>query len=221
MGVRPVVSSRRAQEEGDTVTSSVPWQERLSSGTEAVQDEVIRWYQETPHGQAYVPTMIWGTLQTEAYATVILGQVVDFLGVPNDVPAGVAKRTRRQQVLYDGEHRYDVVLGEQALYTNIGGPEVMRDQIDRILRDIDLPSLALGIIPATALVDMLPVHAFNLHGDGVHVELVSSALTVTEPAELGLYREAFSRLSGAALYGDDAKELLRKARSFWSGAEGD
>ncbi|MEU0381818.1 Scr1 family TA system antitoxin-like transcriptional regulator [Streptomyces cyaneofuscatus] len=113
------------------MTSSVPWQERLSAGTEAVQDEVIRWYQETPEGQAYVPTMIWGTLQTEAYATVILGQVVDFLGVPDDVPAGVAKRMQRQQVLYDGEHHYDVILGEQALYTNIGGPEVMREQMDR------------------------------------------------------------------------------------------
>jgi len=121
------------------VTRSVPWQERLSGGTEAVQDEVIGWYRRTPEGQAYVPTMIWGTLQTEAYATVILGQVVDFLGVPDD-----------------------------------------------------LPSLTLGIIPATAPVDMLPVHAFNLHGDEVHVELVSSGLNVTEPAELGLYREAFS-----------------------------
>ncbi|MGW7230022.1 DUF5753 domain-containing protein [Streptomyces cyaneofuscatus] len=200
------------------MTSSVPWQERLSAGTEAVQDEVIRWYQETPEGQAYVPTMIWGTLQTEAYATVILGQVVDFLGVPDDVPAGVAKRMRRQQVLYDGEHHYDVVLGEQALYTNIGGPEVMREQMDRILRDIDLPSLTLGIIPATAPVDMLPVHAFNLHGDEVHVELVSSGLNVTEPSELGLYRKAFSRLRDAALYGEGAKELLQKAWSFWSGA---
>ncbi|WP_323371590.1 Scr1 family TA system antitoxin-like transcriptional regulator, partial [Streptomyces katsurahamanus] len=93
------------------MTSSVPWQERLSTGTEVVQDEVVRQYQATREGVAYVPTMIWGTLQTEAYATVILGQVVDFLGIPNDVPAGVAKRMQRQQVLYDGEHHYDVVLG--------------------------------------------------------------------------------------------------------------
>ncbi|MFD6798282.1 DUF5753 domain-containing protein [Streptomyces cyaneofuscatus] len=200
------------------MTSSVPWQERLSAGTEAVQDEVIRWYQKTPEGQAYVPTMIWGTLQTEAYATVILGQVVDFLGVPDDVRAGVAKRLQRQQVLYDGEHHYDVVFGEQALYTNIGGPEVMREQMDRILRDIDLPSLTLGIIPATARVDMPPVHAFNLHGDEAHVELVSSGPNVTEPSELDLYRKAFSRLSDAALYGEAAEELLQKARTFWGGA---
>ncbi|WP_260475884.1 DUF5753 domain-containing protein [Streptomyces sp. WAC 06725] len=70
--------------------------------------------------------MVRGTLQTEAYATVILRQVVDFLGVPDDVSAGVAKRMRRQEVLYDGDHHYDVIPGEQALYTNVGGPEVMR-----------------------------------------------------------------------------------------------
>ncbi|MCM2391073.1 DUF5753 domain-containing protein [Streptomyces albipurpureus] len=200
------------------MTSSVPWQERLSTGTEAVQDEVVRRYQETREGVAYVPTMIWGTLQTEAYATVILGQVVDFLGVPNDVPAGVAKRMQRQQVLYDGGHHYDVVLGEQALYTNIGGPKVMREQIDRILREIDLPSLTLGIVPTSARVNMHPVHAFNLHRDEVHVELVSSGVTITEQAELALYEKAFDRLREAALYSGAAKELLGRALSFWTGA---
>ncbi|MER7646805.1 MULTISPECIES: Scr1 family TA system antitoxin-like transcriptional regulator [Streptomyces] len=94
-----------------------------------------------------MPTMVRGTLQTEAYATVILRQVVDFLGVPDDVPAGVAKRMRRQEVLYDGDHHYDVILGEQAPYTNVGGPELMQAQTDRLLRDIDLPSLTLGTLP--------------------------------------------------------------------------
>jgi hypothetical protein len=96
------------------MTSLIPWQQRLSTGTEDIQDEVIHWYQQTRHGKAYVPEMIWGTLQTEAYASVILRKVVDFLGVPDDVAAGVAKRMKRQQVLYDGEHHHDVVLGEQA-----------------------------------------------------------------------------------------------------------
>ncbi|MDT3396650.1 DUF5753 domain-containing protein [Streptomyces sp. B1866] len=192
--------------------------ERLSTGTEAIQDDVVRWYQDTRDGMAYVPTMIWGTLQTEAYATVILTQVVDFLGVPNDVPAGVAKRMQRQQVLYDGKHHYNVVLGEQALYTNVGGPDVMRGQIERLLRDFDLPSLTLGMLPSTARVDLFPVHGFNIYGDGdrVHVELVSSSVDITERSELDLYGKAFAALSSAASYGDAAKELVRKAHSFWT-----
>ncbi|WP_234445402.1 Scr1 family TA system antitoxin-like transcriptional regulator [Streptomyces rimosus] len=54
---------------------------------------------------------------------------------------------RRQEVLYDGDQRYDVILGEQTLYTNVGGPELMQAQTDRLLHDIDLPSLTLRILP--------------------------------------------------------------------------
>ncbi|MFJ8334971.1 DUF5753 domain-containing protein [Streptomyces sp. NPDC094437] len=199
------------------MTHSSPWQQRLATGTEDIQDEVIGWYQRTPRGKAYVPDMIWGTLQTEAYATVILRRVVDFLEVPDDVPAGVTKRMERQQVLYDGEHHYDVVLGEQGLYTNVGGPEVMVGQIERLLREIDLPSLTLGILPATAEVGIVPMSGFNMYGgDRVNYELVSSSVEITDPAELALHHKAFDALSRAASYGDDAKHLLGKALSFWS-----
>jgi len=199
------------------VTSSIPWQQRLSTGTEDIQNEVVSLYQRTRHSKAYVPAMIWGTLQTEAYATVILRQVVDFLDVPDDVPAGVAKRMERQQVLYDGEHRYDVILGEQALYTHVGGPEVMRGQLERLLREIDLPSLTLGILPASADVGMVPAHGFNMFDDNrARYELVSTGVDIIDPAELALHNKAFGLLSDAASYGDDAKELIEKALAFWN-----
>ncbi|MBX9398016.1 DUF5753 domain-containing protein [Streptomyces sp. TRM72054] len=200
------------------MTNLVPWQQRLSTGTEDIQDEVVRVYQQTRHSKAYVPTMMWGTLQTEAYATVILRQVVEFLGVPDDVPAGVAKRMERQRVLYDGEHRFDVILGEQALYTNVGGPIVMRGQMERLLRDFDLPSLRLGIVPTTAEVGMVPEPGFNMYDDSrVHYELVSTGVDITDPDELALHDKAFSILSDAACYGGDAKSLINKALNFWSG----
>ncbi|MFF0590982.1 DUF5753 domain-containing protein [Streptomyces sp. NPDC003781] len=200
------------------MAESVPWQELLSTGTEAVQEDVIRWYQRTKEGKAYVPNMIWGTLQTEAYATAILQQVVHFLGVPDDVPAGVAKRMERQRVLHEGEHHYDVILGEQALYTNIGGPTVMRGQIDRLLRDIDLPSLTLGIIPATARLAIFPAPAFGIYGEGdtVNVELVSSELDITDESEVNLHHKMFALLREGAAYGDEAASLLRQAQSFWA-----
>ncbi|KUO02008.1 DUF5753 domain-containing protein [Streptomyces caeruleatus] len=201
------------------MSSLIPWQQRLATGTEDIQSEVIDWYRRSRHGKAYVPTMIWGTFQTEAYATAILRRVVDFLGVPDDVSAGVAKRMERQQVLYDGEHHYEVVLGEQALYTNIGGAVVMRGQMERLLRDIDLPSLTLGVLPTAAEVSVVPMPGFNLHGDDrAHYELVSSGVDITNPDELALHEKAFSALTEAAAYGDAAKELIRKALAFWSDA---
>ncbi|WP_405860017.1 DUF5753 domain-containing protein [Streptomyces sp. NBC_01515] len=200
------------------MTSSTPWQQRLSTGTEDIQDEVIGWYQLTRHGKAYVPNMVWRTLQTEAYATVILRRVVDFLGVPDDVPAGVAKRMERQQVLYDGEHRYDVILGEQALYTNVGGGLVMREQLERLLRQFDLPSLGLGILPATAEFGIVPMPGFNMGEDRAHYELVSCGVDITDAGELTLHHRAFDALSSAASYGDQAKKLIDKALAFWSNA---
>lgn len=201
------------------MSSLIPWQQRLATGTEDIQSEVVDWYRRSRHGKGYVPTMIWGTLQTEAYATAILRRVVDFLGVPDDVSAGVAKRMERQQVLYDGEHHYEVVLGEQALYTNIGGAVVMRGQMERLLRDIDLSSLTLGVLPAAAEVSVVPMPGFNLHGgDRAHYELVSSGVDITDPDELALHDKAFKALSEAAAYGDAAKELIRKALTFWGDA---
>ncbi|WP_405537209.1 hypothetical protein OG787_30455 [Streptomyces sp. NBC_00075] len=40
------------------MTSSVSWQQRLSTGTESVQNEVVSLYQLTRHSKAYVPAMI-------------------------------------------------------------------------------------------------------------------------------------------------------------------
>ncbi len=45
-----------------------------------------------------------------------------------------------------------------------------------------------------------------------------SAVDITEPSELDFYQKAFELLRRGAVYGDAAKELLRKARSFWTSA---
>ncbi|MGW1213538.1 Scr1 family TA system antitoxin-like transcriptional regulator [Streptomyces sp. NPDC002499] len=135
------------------------------------------------------------------------------------MPAGVAERMERQQVLYDGEHHYDVTLGEQGLYTNIGGSEVMRGQLERLLREIDLPSLTLGILPAAAEVGVVPMPGFNMYdGSWAHYELVSRGVDITDPAELALREKACAALSGVASYGDAAKRLVRKALAYWGDA---
>ncbi|GAA2666534.1 hypothetical protein GCM10010400_28880 [Streptomyces aculeolatus] len=194
----------------------IPWQQRLSDGTAPVQEEIIDQYRAVRDSRSWIPTMIWGTLQTRAYASVILRQVVDFLGTPDDVEAGVAARMERQQVLYEPGRHFDVLLGEQALYTNIGGPAVMAGQMDRLLADFDQPTLRLGILPRTAEMPTLPVNAFNLHDNSVvHVELVSSGLDITSPDEIALHIKALDLLNDAAVHDDAARALIEQARTYW------
>ncbi|MER8068015.1 Scr1 family TA system antitoxin-like transcriptional regulator [Streptomyces sp. NPDC094034] len=45
----------------------------------------------------------------------------------------MAKRLERQQYPYRGDRAFNVLLVEQALYTNFGGPNAMRGQLDRVL----------------------------------------------------------------------------------------
>ncbi|WOT36100.1 Scr1 family TA system antitoxin-like transcriptional regulator [Streptomyces coeruleorubidus] len=110
--------------------------------------------------------------------------------------------------------------GTEAVQDDVCGPEVMRAQVDRLFRDIDLPSLTLGILPATARVSMFPVPGFGILGDGdtVNVELVSTGVDITDASEVALHQKAFALLREKAAYGDAAKDLIRKARSFWDSA---
>ncbi|MEV6584060.1 Scr1 family TA system antitoxin-like transcriptional regulator [Streptomyces sp. NPDC051582] len=89
-------------------------------------------YAKTKLFRIWHPNAIWGTFQTADYAAAIFQQAVRFYEMPNDTEAAVAKRMERQRYLYEGSRRYHVLLGEQALYSNVGGPGVMKSQLGRV-----------------------------------------------------------------------------------------
>ncbi len=188
------------------------WRRTLQNGTQKRQQQSLALYRKTQVFRAYHPTLVWGTLQTAEYAAVVLRQVVDFLEIPDDIDAGVAARIERQQFLYRGDRRYNVLLGEQALHTNIGGADVMRGQLDRLLAAMSLPRLSLGIIPTRSPCDIWPGNAFIMFDDQmVMVETYSAELTIAQPREIALYAKAFALLQRSAVYGPPVRELIGKA----------
>lgn len=193
-------------------TMWLEWRRTLQTGIKVRQQRSLSLYRKTKIFRVYQPTVVWGTLQTAEYATAAFRQVVDFFEIPDDIDAGVAARMERQQFLYRGDRRYNVVLGEQALHTNIGGPDVMRGQLDRLLATISLPRLSLGIIPMRSLYHIWPGNTFIMFDDRmVMVETYSAELTVTQPRELALYAKAFALLHRSSMYGNPARDLIAKA----------
>ena len=188
------------------------WRRTLQTGVKLRQRQSLSLYEKTKVFRIYHPTVVWGTLQTAEYAAAAFRQVVDFFKIPDDVDAAVAARMERQQFLYRGDRRYNVILGEQALHTNIGGPDVMRGQLDRLLASISLPRLNLGIIPMGSLYHIWLGNAFIMFDDRmVMVETYSAELTVTQPRELTLYAKAFDLLRRSTVYGRPARDLIAKA----------
>ncbi|HCU94567.1 MAG TPA: DNA-binding protein [Actinobacteria bacterium] len=190
----------------------VEWRKQLALGTRRRQKISITLAEQTRVFRAYDPTVIYGMLQTAQYAREIMSLGVNFHQIKDDLDGGVAARMERQRFLYEGSRRYLVLLGEQALRTNIGGREVMAGQLDRLLAVTGLPNVSLGIIPAAARMPLAPENAFLIFDDRmVMVETYSAELTITQPREVAVYAKAFSWLSQAAVYHQWARALIRAA----------
>jgi transcriptional regulator with XRE-family HTH domain len=190
----------------------VEWRKQLALGTRRRQEISIALAEQTKVFRAYDPTVIYGMLQTAQYAREIMSLGVKFHQIQDDLDSGVAARMERQRFLYEGDRRFLVLLGEQALRTNIGGQDVMAGQLDRLLAVAGLPSVSIGIIPAAARMPLAPENAFLIFDDRmVMIETYSAELTITQPREVAIYAKAFSWLSQAAVYHQQARALIRDA----------
>lgn len=100
----------------------------------------------------YEPLALPGMVQTQEYAEALL---VDHLRVASiDVPQVVALRMARQERLSgDGPLKFVAVIEEGALDRMIGGPEVMRRQLEHLLDLERRPNVTLQVMPLS-----IPVH---------------------------------------------------------------
>lgn len=98
----------------------------------------------------YAVQLVPGILQTEAYASEILRCIL------TDDDA----KTREQQLKLRVDRQlsfteqklplYEIVLDEAAVRRDVGGPEVMGEQIQRLIEAFDLPNLTLQLLPFAA-----------------------------------------------------------------------
>ncbi|MGW4245731.1 helix-turn-helix domain-containing protein [Nocardia sp. NPDC004722] len=189
----------------------VEWRRVLSAGTRRGQHSLTQLAERTKVMRIYQPYVVPGLLQTADYATAILRQAIDFYRVPDDLEDGVTKRIERQQILYRGNRRFHILMGEQALSTGVADDQVMTGQLDRLLAVLGLPRVAFGIVPATAYCPAPATNFVMYDRSLVTVEGVTAELKVTQPRELTLYGRAFDILAKQALTGEDARRLISAA----------
>lgn len=191
------------------------WRRQLQTGAESRQKKSLPVYARTKVFRIWHPNAIWGTFQTADYATAIFQQAIRYYEIANDAEAAVAKRLERQRYLYEGSRFYNVILGEQALYSNVGGPEVMKSQLDRLVALMGLARVSVGIVPKAAPTEIWLGHSFSMFDDKlVLVETFSAEMSVTQPKEIELYAKAFALLKQSAVYGEPAMALIRSAIDY-------
>jgi transcriptional regulator with XRE-family HTH domain len=191
----------------------VEWRRMERTGLRLAQEAVVPLWERTRRFRIYSPRLIPGPVQTRAYIAALLDGLRLRRALPDDVEAAVRVRVDKQHVIYDGGHRFAVLLEESVLRYPMGGPDTMAGQLGHLLTVAALPSVSLGIVPLDAdRSAMWPVEAFWMFDDErVTVELVSGHLTVTQPREVALYADAFTRLASLAVYGVAARSLISSA----------
>lgn len=138
-----------------------------------------------------------GFLQASAFVTTLMTQITRFQGTPDNVAEAVAARVARSRFLYEGGHRYVVLMEESVLRFRTADPEAMRGQLRHLLAVMQLAFVSLGIIPFTAQRTVWPLKAFYVHdGTMAVVETLTAEIKVTQPRELADYAKAFMRPRG-------------------------
>ncbi|MGA5098332.1 helix-turn-helix domain-containing protein [Streptomyces lavendulocolor] len=188
------------------------WRRLHRNGMRQVQEDWYALHDRTRHCRVYVSNVPPGFLQTPAFTTALMEQITRFQGTPNDVAEAVAARVARSRFLYEGGHRYVVLLEESVLRYRIADPDAMRGQLRHLLAVMPLASVSLGIIPFTAQRTVWPLEAFYVHDDTMAVvETLTAEIRVTQPREVADYAKAFAGLASMAVYGAAARALIQAA----------
>ena len=191
----------------------VEWRRLERTGLRQAQELVAPLWEQTRHFRIYSSFVVPGPVQTAPYIAAVLSAITVRRGLRDDVAEATEVRERRQRVIYEGDHRFAIVLEESVLRSRIGDAETMSGQLGHLLAVSSLPSISLGIIPADADRSATwPIESFWIFDEAqVAVELVSGYLTITQPIEIGLYAEVFTQQAEVAVYGARARTMIASA----------
>ena len=196
----------------DAAVRMISWRKSVGRGMAELQRDVQSLEASAATLLNFQPVIIPGLLQTADYTRRLI--LSGYPGGRDDLAAAVTARMDRQAILHDDAKRLEFIIAEAALRWRIGPPATMRAQIDRIMTAATLPSVTVGIIPMSTEVSAWHIHGFQIlddlsEGDAtVRTETLTRGLSITDPADVERYREAYRALRDTAVFGQEANKIL-------------
>ncbi|MFF3159345.1 helix-turn-helix domain-containing protein [Streptomyces sp. NPDC057910] len=195
------------------------WWQTYADTISPVYADLISLEAQAKNIRTWQTTLIPGLLQTAAYARATI-DAINMTTPPDRVNALVEVRTARQSVLTRPEPpELWAIIHEVALRPQLGDTHVMREQLQRLLDVTQLRHVSVQVLPLTASPHPGMAGPFTLLGfpetadlDIAHVEDLTSALYVEDPAEVSIYGAAFERLRAASLPFDKTTDLIAQLK---------
>ncbi|MEV0987050.1 helix-turn-helix transcriptional regulator [Streptomyces sp. NPDC049949] len=183
-----------------------------------LRSQLPTWFQpyaEMEAKAAYISTyqaqMVYGLLQTEAYARAVLAT-----GLPDNLDESVAARLERQRILRrERPPMIWVVLDEAALYRPIGGLQVMRNQLTHLLglrksRWVQVQVLPFEAGEHASLIGSFNALRFDDDPDLVYTEDLISGHMTANPDTVKEAALRYAHVQAAALSVEDSAALIAR-----------
>ncbi|MEY9966556.1 transcriptional regulator with XRE-family HTH domain [Streptacidiphilus sp. MAP12-16] len=165
--------------------------------------------------RTYQVQFIPGLLQTEDYARAIMLLNRPHMDV-SEVDRRIGVRMRRQKLIADGDGpRLWAVVDEAALRRPVGGPAVMKVQIQRLIDAAEMPNVVVQVMPFRFGGHAAESGAFTILRfpeqdlpDVVYLEQLTSALYLDKRDDVDQYIQVMERLSVDSQTPESSIELL-------------
>ncbi|WP_017539777.1 helix-turn-helix domain-containing protein [Nocardiopsis halophila] len=186
------------------------WRAVHAQGLKQRQREVGALEERSSEVLSFQPSLVPGLLQTAEYARQVL--TLADASATKDVPAAVAARMQRQEVLYRRDKRFRFVVTEAALRWYPFDNALLAAQVDRLQAVSTLANVELRVLPFTSAFGQAQDNGFLLYevadDPTVIVETFTRELVITEPDEVDQYRSIHAVLREHALSEADSRAFL-------------
>jgi transcriptional regulator with XRE-family HTH domain len=166
--------------------------------------------------QEYNAELVTGLLQTEAYARAVMAAAMRADADDREIDRQVAVRLERQKRLTapDAPTLWAIV-NEAVLHRQVGGPQVMADQLAHIRQLAARPNVTVQVLPFTAGAHPAMLGSFTLmqfpdpaDRDVVYLEAETGALYLEKPEDVRRYSLMIDYLRAQALGPAESRALI-------------
>lgn len=161
------------------------------------------------------PIILPGLFQTEGYMRALM-----LTGRPSDTREKIERRialrlTRQQRLTVEVPLVVYAVIDESVVRRVVGGVDVMREQLRRLVELAKLPNVNIQILPFNAGEHLFMGGSATLlefpdvaHSDVVYLEGLAGDYYEEQPVEVGRYRDELKRLSDKALSEESSMSMI-------------
>lgn len=191
------------------------YREHLSSATM----QLLQFETEASAIRVFQPTLVPGLLQTTAYSQYVVNFYSEDLGAATRQARLEVRKQRPRQVFGRPDPpEYFLMLDESVLFREVGGAQVMAEQLQKLLAEIRRSGICLRVVPMADAVTLTMLGQFTIFdlGDEENAVLYHESITQDEIIHNGdlirFHRQHFDQNWSHAL-DEEASARLIEARA--------